>query len=136
MKFYSTDNSQSVTRESLDQILSNNAIRYDAIVIGEDQNMSLYGLISAVQEATQGKIPLYIGKSVHQLRIIYHQLINDGIRAFYLLDNKYDINTTEPQGQNLIKEWRIEEHVVLITSDYQYIKDVTYPVFDKIQPQF
>ena len=67
MKFYSTDNSQSVTRESLDQILSNNAIRYDAIVIGEDQNMSLYGVISAVQEATQGKIPLYIGKSIHQL---------------------------------------------------------------------
>jgi len=136
MKFYSTDNSQSVTRESLDQILSNNAIRYDAIVIGEDQNISLYGVISIVQEATQGKMPLYIGKSVHQLRIIHHQLINDGIRAFYLLDNKYDINTTEPQGQNLIKEWRIEDCVVLITSDYQYIKGVPYPVFDKLQPEF
>ena len=91
MKFYSTDNSQSVTRESLDQILSNNAIRYDAIVIGEDQNMSLYGVISAVQEATQGKIPLYIGKSIHQLRVIHNQLINDGLRAFYLLDNKYGL---------------------------------------------
>lgn len=121
---------------ALNQILTTKAIRYDAIVIGEDQNMSLYGVISAVQETTQGKIPLYIGKSVHQLRIIHHQLINDGIRAFYLLDNKYDINTTEPQGQNLIKEWRIEEHVVLITSDYQYIKDAPYPVFDKIQPEF
>ena len=63
-------------------------------------------------------------------------MINDGLRAFYLLDNKYDINATEPQGQNLIKEWRIEDHVVLITSDYQYIKDLPYPVFDKIQPEF
>ena len=116
----------------LNQLLTTKAIRYDAIVIGEDQNMSLYGVVSIVQEATQGKIPLYIGKSVHQLRIIHHQLINDGLRAFYLLDNKYDLNTTEPQGQNLIKEWRIENHVVLITSDYQYIKDVPYPVFDKI----
>lgn len=121
---------------ALNQILTTKAIRYDAIVIGEDQNMSLYGLIFVVQEATQGKIPLYIGKSVHQLRVIYRQLINDGLRAFYLLDNKYDLNTTEPQGQNLIKEWRIEEHVVLITSDYQYIKDAPYPVFDKIQPEF
>lgn len=120
----------------LNQILTTKATRYNAIVIGEDQNMSLYGVISAVQEATQGKAPLYIGKSVHQLRIIHHQLINDGLRAFYLLDNKYEINTTEPQGQNLIKEWRIEDHVVLITSDCQYIKDVTYPVFDKIQPEF
>ena len=123
-------------KQQLKQILTTKAIRYDAIVIGEDQNMSLYGVVSAVQEATQGKIPLYIGKSVHQLRIIYRQLINDGLRAFYLLDNKYDLNTTEPQGQNLIKEWRIEDHVVLITSDYQYIKDVPYPVFDKIQPEF
>jgi len=120
----------------LQKIITAKAIRYGAIVIGEDQNMSLYGVISVVQEATQGKIPLYIGKSVHQLRVIYRQLINDGLRAFYLLDNKYDSNTTEPQGQNLIKEWHIEKHVVLITSDYQYIKDVPYPVFDKIQPEF
>ena len=123
-------------RDSLKKILTTKAIRYDAIVIGEDQNMSLYGVISAVQKATQGKIPLYIGKSVHQLRVIHNQLINDGLRAFYLLDNKYDLNTNEPQGQNLIKEWRIEDCVVLITSDYQYIKGVPYPVFDKIQPEF
>ena len=123
-------------KQQLKQILTTKAIRYDAIVIGEDQNMSLYGVVSAVQEATQGKIPLYIGKSVHQLRIIYRQLINDGLRAFYLLDNKYDLNTTEPQGQNLIKEWRIENHVVLITSDYKYIKDMPYPVFDKLRLEF
>ena len=127
---------QKIIKFSLHQTLTNKAIRYDAIVIGEDQNASLYGVISFVQEATQGKIPLYIGKSVHQLRVIYRQLINDGLRAFYLLDNKYDINATEPQGQNLIKESCIEEHVVLIISDYQYIKDVPYPVFNKIQPEF
>ena len=121
---------------ALNQLLTTKAIRYNVIVIGEDQNISLYGVISVVQEATQGKIPLYIGKSVHQLRVICRQMINDGLRAFYLLDNKYDINATEPQGQNLIKEWRIEDHVVLITSDYQYIKDLPYPVFDKIQPEF
>ena len=123
-------------KQQLKKILTNKTIRYDAIVIGEDQNMSLYGVISIVQEATQGKMPLYIGKSVHQLRIIHHQLINDVIRAFYLLDNKYDIDTTEPQGQNLIKEWRIEDHVVLITSDYKQLKDLPCPVFDKIQPEF
>lgn len=122
--------------ESFKQYLSEVVKDKEAIVIGEDQNISLYGVISVVQEATQGKIPLYIGKSVHQLRVICRQMINDGLRAFYLLDNKYDINATEPQGQNLIKEWRIEDHVVLITSDYQYIKDLPYPVFDKIQPQF
>lgn len=121
---------------TLHKIITTKAIRYNAIVIGEDQNMSLYGVVSIVQEATQGKIPLYIAKSLHQLRAIRRQLINNGIRAFYLLDNKYDINTTEPQGQNLIKEWHIENHVVLITSDYQYIKDVPYRVFDKIQPEF
>ena len=123
-------------KTTLHQILTTKAIRYDAIVIGEDQNMSLYGVISVVQEATQGKMPLYIGKSIHQLRVIHNQLINDGLRAFYLLDNKYDSNTTEPQGQNLIKEWRIEDHVVLITSDYKYIEDTPYPVFDKVQPEF
>ena len=127
---------QQIITVTLNQILATKAICYDALVIGEDQNASLYGVISVVQEATQGKIPLYIGKSVHQLRVIHNQLINDGLRAFYLLDNKYDSNTTEPQGQNLIKEWRIEDHVVLITSDYKYIKDVPYPVFDKIQPEF
>ena len=122
--------------ESFKQYLSEVVKDKEAIVIGEDQNISLYGVISVVQEATQGKIPLYIGKSVHQLRVICRQMINDGLRAFYLLDNKYDINATEPQGQNLIKEWCIEDHVVLITSDYQYIKDLPYPVFDKIQPEF
>ena len=122
--------------ESFKQYLSEVVKDKEAIVIGEDQNISLYGVISVVQEATQGKIPLYIGKSVHQLRVICRQMINDGLRAFYLLDNKYDINATEPQGQNLIKEWCIEDHVVLITSDYQHIKDLPYPVFDKIQPEF
>ena len=121
---------------SLKKILITKAMRYNAIVIGEDQNASLYGVISAVQEATQGKIPLYIGKSIHQLRVIRHQLINEGLRAFYLLDNKYDPNTTEPQGQNLIKEWHIEDHAVLITSNYQHIKDAPYPVFDKLSPEF
>ena len=121
---------------SLKQILTTKAIRYDAIVIGEDQNMNIFGVISVVQEATQGKIPLYIGKSVQQLRIIHHKLIKDSLRAFYLLDNKYEINATEPQGQNLIKEWHIENHVVLITSDFPCIKDVPYPVFGKIQPEF
>ena len=77
--------------------------------------------------ATQGKIPIYIGKSVKDLR---------KIRQFYLLDNKYELGATEPAGQNLIKEWRIENYVVLITSDYQHIKDAPYPVFDKIQPEF
>ena len=124
------------TNLTLQKILANKAICYDAIVIGEDQNASLYGIIFAVQEATQGKIPLYIGKSIDQLEAIRHQLINNGLRAFYLLDNKYNPNTTEPQGQNLIKEWRIEQDVVLITSDYKYIKDVPYPVFDKLQPEF
>lgn len=122
--------------ESFKQYLSEVVKDKEAIVIGEDSNIHLAGVISVVQEATQGKIPLYIGKSVHQLRVICRQMINDGLRAFYLLDNKYDINATEPQGQNLIKEWRIEDHVVLITSDYQYIKDLPYPVFDKIQPEF
>ena len=129
-----TDNNHSSVKESSKQTITTKS--YKAIVIGEDQNRSLYGVISAVQEATQGTIPLYIGKSVHQLRVIHHQLINEGLRAFYLLDNKYDPNTTEPQGQNLIKEWRIENHVVLITSDYKYIKDVPYPVFDKLSPEF
>ena len=121
---------------TLKNIITTKAVCYDAIVIGEDQNASLYGVIFAVQEATQGKIPLYIGKSVEQLREIRHKLINEGQTAFYLLDNKYELNTTEPQGQNLIKEWRIEQDVVLITSDYKYIKDVPYPVFDKLQPEF
>ena len=48
---------------ALHKIITTKAIRYDAIVIGEDQNMNLYGVVSIVQEATQGKIPLYIGKS-------------------------------------------------------------------------
>ncbi len=61
---------------------------------------------------------------------------HEGSRAFYLLDNKYEPNITEPQGQNLIKEWHIEDHVVLITSDYKYIKDAPYPVFDKLSPEF
>ena len=124
------------TNPTLQKILANKAICYDAIVICEDQNASLYGIIFAVQEATQGKIPLYIGKSVEQLREIRHKLINEGQTAFYLLDNKYELNTTEPQGQNLIKEWQIEKDVVLITSDYKCIQDVPYPVFDKLQPEF
>ena len=128
--------SENTITKSLTQILTTKAIRYQAIVIGEDQNTSLHGVISVIQEATQGRIPFYIGKSIHQLRFIRHQLLNDGLRAFYLLDKKYDLNTLEPQGQNLIKAWRIEGHVVFITSDYQYIKDVPYPVFDKIQPEF
>ena len=136
MESCATDNNHSSVKESLKQILTTKAIRYHAIVIGEDQNANLYGVISVVQEATQGKIPLYIGKSINQLRAIRHQLINEGLRAFYLLDNKYKPDATEPQGQDLIKEWHIENHVVLITSDYQHIKDVPYPVFDKIQPEF
>ena len=136
MELCATDNNQHSVKESLNQILTTKAMRYNAIVIGEDKNMSLYGVISAVQEATQGKIPLYIGKSINQLRAIRHQLINEGLRAFYLLDNKYEPETTEPQGQNLIKEWRIENDVVLITSNYQHIKDAPYPVFDKLSPEF
>ena len=74
--------SKSTIKLTLKNIITTKAICYDAIVIGEDQNASLYGIIFAVQEATQGKIPLYIGKSIDQLEAIRHKLINNGLRAF------------------------------------------------------
>ena len=125
--------------DNLETVLRKRLKKYDAIVIGEDTNTYLFGLIDLVQKVNSDlMLPIYVAKTTTQLINLKLQLDRDCIKILYLLDNRYKIEPNEPTGQELIELWNLEEHSVLITSSYLEILNdqPTYPVVNKVMPVF
>ncbi|WP_116963678.1 hypothetical protein [Fastidiosibacter lacustris] len=129
----------SSNKDDLKFLLTKRLNDYDAIVIAEDDSTYMYGIVDIVQQVNvELMLPIYIAKTTSQLAMLKNQLDGCGLRAIYILDNKYTIEAAEPTGQELIALWHIESDSILITSSYREILKgkPAYPVFDKINPTF
>lgn len=121
------------------KLLTSRLDDYDAIIIAEDKNTYIHGVIDLVQKVNnQFLLPIYLAKTTSQLARLKQKLGASGMRTFYILDNKYDIEENEPKGQELIKQWQLEEDCIMVTSSYLAMRDenLPYPVFDKLMPEF
>jgi hypothetical protein len=121
------------------KLLTSRLDDYDAIVIAEDKSTYTHGVIDLIQKANkQFLLPVYLAKTTSQLARIKQKLDASGMRTFYILDNKYDIEENEPKGQELIKQWQLEEDCIMVTSSYLAMRNenLPYPVFDKLMPDF
>ncbi|MBK2125672.1 hypothetical protein [Fangia hongkongensis] len=118
-------------------LLSSRLKEYDAIIIGEDKEVYISGMVPVVHEANiNHMLPIYIARTTSQLGKLKSKLDGAGLRVFYILDNRYTIEEDEPTGQELIDLWHIENDCVLVTSSYLEIstRSPIYPVFDKLMP--
>ncbi|WP_440993602.1 hypothetical protein [Cysteiniphilum litorale] len=124
---------------NLADMLRERLTNYDAIVIGEDKQMYISGIVPVIHDANvKHMLPIYIARTTTQLHSIKSKLDQTNLKAFYVLDNKYTIEKDEPTGQELIEQWRIESDCILVTSSYLEINSThpPYPVFDKVIPVF
>ncbi|GGG06281.1 MULTISPECIES: hypothetical protein [Cysteiniphilum] len=125
--------------EELLTLLTSSLEAYDAIIIAEDKNTYIHGVIDAVQKVNEKYLlPIYIAKTTSQLARLKQKLDATALRTFYILDNKYTIEENEPKGQELIEQWQLENDCVMITSSYFAMREQKppYPVFDKLMPEF
>lgn len=121
-----------IKKEVVQKELKGRLDNYDCVVIAEDQDIYLLGVVIAVQEVVRGQKPLYIAKHISELIGIHKQLLKREIKAFYIMDNHLDTSTKAPLGQDLIKHFGIEGDCVMCTSDYDLMQAAPYPVFDKV----
>ncbi|GGF93003.1 MULTISPECIES: hypothetical protein [Cysteiniphilum] len=124
---------------NLANMLRERLTNYDAIVVGEDKQIYISGIVPVIHTANvKYMLPIYIAQTTIELAKLKIKLDKLGLRVIYILDNKYDIEQNEPTGQELIKLWHIENDSVLVTSSYIDIaqQNPPYPVFDKFMPLF
>ena len=77
----------------------------DAILLGEDGNIYLAGIVGIVQEVTQGLMPLYISRSLSQAARIIKKLNAEKSNYLMICDNKHNLTDDEPRGQQMLFEW-------------------------------
>jgi len=101
-----------------------------AILIGEDKNIYLAGVIGIVLEITHGIIPLFIGRSAIEIANI--QTILKDSKADYLtiFDSKHNLTDDEPRGEQLVFDWKVNENgQVTVKSSYSLVGEVKHRGF-------
>ena len=102
---------------------------YDAVVIGEDKNIYLAGIVGIVQEVTEGLTPLYIGRTALQLAKIKSKIMKAEINAFWIFDSKHNLTDDEPRGEQLVFDWEMKDDQLLVKSSYSLVGKVRHQGF-------
>ena len=76
--------------EAFKQFLSEAIQDKDAILLGEDGNIYLAGVVGIVQEVTQGLIPLYLSRTLAQAARITRKLKFENINYLTIYSNKHN----------------------------------------------
>ena len=97
--------------ESFKQYLSEVVKDKEAIIIGEDSNIHLAGVVGIVQEVTDGLIPLFIGRTGLQLAQIQKKLKAANLNYLTILDNKHNLTDDEPRNEQIVFEWGMANEV-------------------------
>lgn len=98
----------------------------DAIVIGEDKNIHLTGVVGILLEVTKGLIPLFIGRTVLELANIKAKITANSINAFWIFDNKHNLTDDEPRGEQLVFDWQLKDGSLLVTSSYSLVGKIRH----------
>ena len=91
--------------ESFKQYLSEAIKDKDAVLLGEEGNMYLAGVVGIVQEVTEGLIPLFIARTVVQAAKIKKKLDADNYNYLTIFDNKHNLTDDEPRGEQMVFKW-------------------------------
>jgi len=91
--------------ESFKQYLSEAVNDKDAILLGEDGNMYLAGIVGIVQEVTQGLIPLFIARTVSQIAKTKQKLEAENYHYLTIFDSKHNLTDDEPRGEQIVFNW-------------------------------
>ena len=112
--------------ESLKAYLSESLKAYDAVVIAEDKNIYLVGVVGIVQEVTRGLMPMYIERSVMELKNIKEQVDANGLEVIYIFDNKENLTDDEPRGEQVVFKWYLKDGNLMIASDYTLVGKIRH----------
>ena len=116
-------------RNAFRDFLSEKIKGHDAVVVAEDKNIHLTGIVGIVQEVSQGMIPMYIGRTALELANIKTKLINDNLNAFWIFDNKHNLTDDEPRYQQMVFSWEVQDGNILVKSSHELIGAVKHRGF-------
>jgi len=116
-------------RNAFRDFLSEKIKGYDAVVIAEDKNLHLAGIVGIVQEVSQGMIPMYIGRTALELGNIKTKLTAENINAFWIFDNKHNCVDDEPRCQQLVFNWEVQNGNLLVKSSHCLLGEVCHRGF-------
>ena len=97
--------------ESFKQYLSEAVKDKDAILLGEEGNMYLAGVVGIVQEVTQGLMPLFIARTAMQAAKIKRKLDADAYNYLTIFDNKHNLTDDEPRGEQIVFNWGLTQEL-------------------------
>ncbi len=108
--------------ESFKAYLSEALADKTAIVIGEDKNIYLTGVVGIVLEVTQGLMPLFIGRTAQELASITKLLGDTKANYLTIFDAKHNLTDDEPRGEQLLFDWRVNDQgQLLVRSSYSLV---------------
>jgi len=85
-----------------------------AIALWIDKNIHLVGLVSIVQEVTQGLTPLFIArtpKQYAQIQSIFKQAPDANVLSIF--EVKHNLEDDEPRREQLIFDWAVNKNSTL-----------------------
>ncbi len=97
--------------ESFKQYLSEAIKDKDAVLLGEEGNMYLAGVVGIVQEVTEGLIPLFIARTVSQAAKIKRKLDANNYNYLTIFDNKHNLTDDEPRGEQMLFKWGFTQDI-------------------------
>ena len=113
-------------KESFKQYLSEAIQGKTAIVLGIDKNIYLQGVVNIIQEVTRGMLPLFIGRSVHELANITKVLKASNADYLSVFDNKHNLTDDEPRGEQLIFDWEAKDGSLMVSSSYSLVGKIRH----------
>jgi hypothetical protein len=135
--------------EAFKQFLSEAIKDKDAILLGEDGNIYLAGVVGIVQEVTQGLMPLYLSRTLAQAARITKKLKSENINYLTICSNKHNLTDDEPRGEQMLFEWGYsqdlypdkhewlnlgsnENQPIMVTSSFSFVGKIRHRGWPKI----
>jgi len=116
-------------KESFKQYLSEAIKGKTAILIGEDKNIYLTGIVGIVLEVTKGMLPLFIGRNAVELANITQVLRASDADYLTIFDNKHNLTDDEPRGEQLVFNWHVKDDSLMVSSSYDLVGEVKHRGF-------
>ena len=98
-----------------------------AILIAEDKNIYLTGVIGVILEITNGQIPLFIGRTAAEIANLKTILQETQAEYLTIFDTKHNQTDDEPRGEQTVFDWHVNDNgSINITSSYSLVGEVKH----------
>ena len=113
-------------KESFKQYLSEAIKGKTAILIGEDKNIYLTGIVGIVLEVTKGMLPLFIGRNAVELANVTQVLRASDADYLTIFDSKHNLTDDEPRGEQLVFGWHVKDDSLMVSSSYNLVGEIKH----------